>query len=169
MQEEQFPLRDRAYSAWHRRLSTRRFIGIERATRLSMIDLDAALYVEFDDQSREPLALIETARDVGQGHKVATVTAKLARRARLPAYTLLYQLANQPNPADTRYPDIRGFRVRRIWPLPEPGWRTLTPQQWANALLEIRDWSADRLDVQAANDPSWEQAAPQSATGGNDR
>lgn len=155
MQEERFSLKDRAYSAWHRRLSTRRFVGIERATRLSMIDLDAALYVEYDDKSREPLALIETARDVGQGHKVATVTAKLARRARLPAYVLLYQTGKQANPADQRYPDIDRFRVRRIWPSPESGWRTLTPQEWAQALLEIRDWSADRLDVQAANDSSW--------------
>ena len=52
MQEERYSTRDRAYSVWHRRFSTRRFIGIEAAQRLSMIDLDAALYVEYDDHSR---------------------------------------------------------------------------------------------------------------------
>lgn len=155
MQEEQFPVRDRAYSAWHRRHSTRRFVGIERATLLSMIDLDAALYVDYCDTSRDPLALIETARDVGQGHKVATVTANLARRARLPAYVCLYQVADQPNPADARYLDIKAFRVRRVWPHPDPGWRVLTPQQWADALLQIREWSALRLDQAAANDERW--------------
>jgi hypothetical protein len=155
VQEENFPLKDRAYSAWHRRLSTRRFVGIECANRLSMIDLDAALYVEYDDNNREPLALIETARDVGQAHKVATVTAKLARRARLPAYTLLYRTADDANPADSRYPDIDRFRVRRIWPAPEKEWRTLTPHQWAQALLQIRDWATLRLDLDAANDDKW--------------
>ena len=155
MQTERYTTRDRAYSAWHRASSTRRFVGIERASLLSMIDLDAALYVEYDDRAREPLALIETARDVGQLHKTATITASLARRARLPAYTLLYQTAKIHNPADTRYPDIIGFRVRRIWPQPETGWRTLTPQAWAEALLSIREWAATRLDAEAANDPQW--------------
>lgn len=45
MQEERYGNRDRTYSAWHRRLSTRRFVGLERAQLLAMIDLDAALYV----------------------------------------------------------------------------------------------------------------------------
>ena len=49
MQEEKYGTRDRAYSAWHRRKSTRRFIGIEHAQLLAMIDLDASLYVEYDD------------------------------------------------------------------------------------------------------------------------
>lgn len=66
MQEEQYGTRDLTYSAWHRRLSTRRFVGIERAQALAMIDLDAALYIEYDQGSKHPVALIETARDVGQ-------------------------------------------------------------------------------------------------------
>jgi len=68
MQEERYGQRDRAYSAWHRRLSTRRFVGIDRAQLLAMIDLDAALYVDYDDRTKEPVALIETAMDVGQDH-----------------------------------------------------------------------------------------------------
>jgi hypothetical protein len=152
MQEERYGTRDQAYSAWHRRSSTRRFVGIERATRLSMIDLDGALYVEFDDHDREPLALIETALDVGQAFKSCSVTARLAQRAGLPAYVVLYQTSDTPNPADARQLDIQRFRVRRIWPRPEPAWRTLTPRSWAEALLQIRQWSCARLDGVAAND-----------------
>src|SRR5688500_12286183 len=71
-QEERFGTRDRSYSAWHRRNSTRRFVGIERAQTLAMIDLDASLYVEYDDATKEPIALIETAIDCGQEFKPAT-------------------------------------------------------------------------------------------------
>ena len=67
--EEVTGTRDRTYSAWHRRMSTRRYVGIEAAQTLGMIDLDASLYVEYDDSTKEPLALIETARDVGQEFK----------------------------------------------------------------------------------------------------
>jgi hypothetical protein len=41
MQEERYNTRDRTYSAWHRRLSTRRFVGLERAQLLAMIDIEA--------------------------------------------------------------------------------------------------------------------------------
>ena len=65
---------------------------------------------------------------------------------------MLYAAANDPNPAEPRYRDIRALRVRRVWPKPEAQWRTLTPNAWANALLQIRAWSARRLDIEAAND-----------------
>lgn len=152
MQEETYGTRDRSYSAWHRRLSTRRFVGIDRAQLLAMIDLDAALYVEYDNGSKEPLALIETALDIGQPYKSATVTRKLARRAGVPCYCVLYSPSSQPNPADKRWRDIRQFRVRRLWPNPEKSWRVLTPQEWAAALIKIRAWSTRRLDMEAAND-----------------
>ncbi len=155
MQEERFGIRDRAYSAWHRRLSTRRFVGIEKAQLLSMIDLDGALFVEFDGASSEPLALIETAADSGQSRKVATVTRRLAERARLPAYCVLYRVGARPNPADRSQQDIDQFRVRRLWPCPEAEWRTLDPKAWAEALIQIRKWSAMRIDARAANDPEY--------------
>jgi hypothetical protein len=104
---------------------------------------------------REPLALIETARDVGQQWKGTSVSLRLARRARLPCYVVLYAAANDPNPAEPRYRDIRALRVRRVWPKPEAQWRTLTPNAWANALLQIRAWSARRIDIEAANDPQY--------------
>lgn len=148
-QEEIFGTRDRSYSAWHRRASTRRFVGIECAQTLAMIDLDASLYVEYDDGSKEPLALIETALDRGQAIKPATVTKKLARRAFpiLPAYILLYELADVNNPADTEWRDIKSFRVRRVWPEPETPWERISPDEWAQRLVRLRKWSAHRLDA----------------------
>ena len=152
MQEERFGTRDRSYSAWHRRNSTRRFVGIDRAQLLAMVDLDCSLYVEYDDSTKEPLALIETARDVGQAIKPATVTLALAKKAKLPCYVVLYSCGETLNPADPQWRDIAAFRVRRLWPKPENAWRELTPEQWAHGLLRIRQWTAKRLDA-AANDP----------------
>lgn len=151
-QEERYDTRDGAYSAWHRRESTRRFVGIERAQTLSMIDLDAPLYVEYDDKTKHPIALIETAIDVGQETKPATVTKNLARgrNPELRAYVVLYKLSKQQkNPANPRWQDIEQFRVRRIWPEPETparGWKVLTPGEWANWLVEIRKMASSPLD-----------------------
>lgn len=147
-QEERFGSRDRTYSAWHRRMSTRRFVGIERAQTLAMIDLDASLYVEAQDGVFEPLALIETARDMGQRIKPSTLTRNLARRCTpvLPAYTLLYTPSNTANPADTEWPDIASFRARRLWPNPMDEWKTFTPEGWAKFLVVLREKSAALLD-----------------------
>jgi len=145
-QEEIFNTRDRSYSAWHRRLSTRRFIGIEKAQLLAMIDLDASIYIEYDDGTKEPLALIETAEDKGQVYKTATVTLKLAQRAKIPCFVLLYKLSKNPNPADNLYSDIESFRVKRLYPKFESTWRILTPDKWAETLLSLRIWQAKKLD-----------------------
>lgn len=147
-QEECYSARDRSYSAWHRRNSTRRYVGIEKAQALAMVDVDVSLWVEYDDSTKEPLALIETAMDRGQTMKPATVTKRLAQRCypTLPAYILLYRLAETPNPADPQQPDIDQFRIRRIWPKPDAAWQTLTPQQWAEKLCELRGWSARQID-----------------------
>jgi len=147
-QEERFDTRDRSYSAWHRRMSTGRFIGIEKAQLLAMIDLDASLYVEYDDGTKEPLALIETAEDVGQDYKSATVTNRLARRAGLPCYVVLYTLdENTMNPANTKWKDIKSFRVRRLAPDPTSEWVIFTPSRWADYLLGLRQWTSARLDA----------------------
>jgi len=160
-QEERYGERDLSYSAWHRVRSIARFVGLERAQALKMVDQDAVLYLELDGATKEPLALIEVAIDVGQQSKPATTMARLAAKANLPAFTALYSLAKSANPADKRQLDIQRFRVRRVWPAPEHEWRELTPQEWAQGLLQIRSWSAARLDVQAANDALWEPAQNQ--------
>lgn len=146
MQEEKHSDRRQDYSAWHRRNSTRRFVGIENAMLLAMIDLDGALYVEYDDGDKEPLALVETAQDVGQDSKPATVTKKLAMRADLPAMLVLYHLSGRPLEADPKWQDIDYFRVKRLTPKPEQNWRTLTPKEWAETLLRLRRFGANRLD-----------------------
>jgi hypothetical protein len=149
-QEEIHNSRDRTYSAWHRRQSTRRFIGIESAQVLAMIDLDASLYVEYDDGTKEPLALIETAMDVGQAYKCCTVTRNLARRCNpiVPAYVLLYRKSDNPNPADPRYADIASFRFKCVWPQ-ETEWKIVTPVQWAKNLVDLRKWCARKVDQAA--------------------
>ncbi len=144
-QEEIYGTRDRSYSAWHRRMSTRRFVGIEKAQTLAMIDLDASLYVEYDDRTKEPIALMETARDVGQSNKPSTVTRNLARKAGLAACVVLYKTSAEKNPADPRWPDIVSFRVKRIWP-PGGNWRNITPRRWAEILVELRVIEAAKLD-----------------------
>jgi hypothetical protein len=125
-----------------------------------MIDLDMCMYVEYDDLSREPLCLVETARDVGQREKSCSVTVRLARRAKLPAYLVLYQCALEPNPADVDAPDIEGFRIKRVWPTPESEWRQLDPAEWADALVRIRTWQARKVDQELQPLPS---PAPRSA------
>jgi hypothetical protein len=158
-QEEKYGTRDRSYSAWHRRNSTKRFVGMEDAQLLAMIDLDASLYVEYDDGTKEPLALIETARDVGQAHKTATVTLNLARRADLPCFCVLYTLSDSACPGDNRWNDISQFRVKRLHPLTVaevekktyPEWEVLSPDEWAKRLLKMRRWKVERtvfLDIQ---------------------
>jgi hypothetical protein len=149
MQEEKYNGRDRTYSAWHRRMSTQRFVGMELAQTLGMIDLDASLYVEYDDNTKEPLALIETALDVGQDRKTATVTKNLARRCTsiyTPAFILLYTKSNKVNPADPLYLDIASFRAKRIWKEPETRWYHYTPSQWAKWLVGLRQFTAASLD-----------------------
>lgn len=151
MQEEKYNKRERSYSAWHRRKSTRRFIGIEKAQLLAMIDLDASVYVEYDDGTKEPLALIETARDIGQSFKTATVTKKLAIRANLPCFVVLYTLSDIKNIADPTWYDISKFRVKRLHPQPEYRWRIFKPKEWAEILLNMRQWSADEIDKEYFN------------------
>ena len=147
---ERFEVRDLSYSAWHRPESVGRFVKASRA--LTMLDLDSVLFSEYAPGNRMPLALIEVAKDVGQ-EKVADVTRHLAELAGLPAYVALYRTAANANPANPQWPDINQFRVKRLWPTPEPGWRVLTPQQWADALVQIRGWQLKRFEVRdAAND-----------------
>ena len=153
MQEERYGVRDLSYSAWHRAASIRRFVGWEHAQLLNMVDADCVLFLEYHEQNKEPLALIEAAIDVGQEYKAATAITRLAKRARIPAYLVLYRRSTEQNPADPRSLDLAGFRIKRLWPRAETSWREVPPEQWANALLRIRAWAARRLDVEAANDP----------------
>jgi len=99
MQEEKYGSRDMSYSAWHRRMSTKRFVGMKNAELLAMIDVDACMYIEYDEFGRDPVGLFEIAIDVGQSHKTATVMTNLARKANIPCAVVLYKLSRHDNPA----------------------------------------------------------------------
>lgn len=114
---EKYGKRDLTYSAWHR----------QQADHLTYIDLDG---LEYCQQCRAPLALIETARDVGQPFKATIVMRKLAEQARVPAALLFYTKAD-----DDRL--ISSFRFRLV----SPQWgdeRQLTPAEYVAWLDELR-------------------------------
>ncbi|MFT4063356.1 hypothetical protein [Paraburkholderia sp.] len=113
-----------------------------------MVDLDSVLFTEYDNARKVPLALVEVARDIGQ-EKPAGVMQQLAQLANVPAYVALYTPAPEANPANPNWSDIKSFRVKRMWPRPERGWRILTPVQWAQALVQIRGWQLRRFEVRA--------------------
>lgn len=142
-QRERYGTRDLTYSAWHRRDSTGRFVGVREATKLGMIDMDG---VEYNCDTMQPVALVESARDIGQPNKSATVTVNLARMARITAYVLLYKTSDDKNPANPACFDIQQFRVKRLWPDPMRKWLTISPQQWAENLLAIRADGECHLD-----------------------
>lgn len=149
MQEEKYGERDMSYSAWHRQRSLARYVGIEKAQLLSMIDLDGCIYIEYDKENREPLALVETAIDIDQPVKISTVTRGLAVKAGLPAYKVLYRISQNENPSNPGVFDIDRFRVKRLTPYEEREWRVLTPMEWANQLEAIRNWETDKIDWRA--------------------
>ena len=155
MQEEQHLIRDRAYGVWHRSRSISRFIGHRKAQSLTMADLDSVLFVEYGYDGKMPLALVEVAQDIGQ-EKPTGVIRELAKMSNLPAFVALYTPAPRANPASRAWHDIDQFRVKRVWPRPEPDWRTLSPAEWANALLQIRDWQLRRFSsMSAANEDKY--------------
>jgi hypothetical protein len=161
MQDERYQNRDRHYGIWHRVKSIARFLSPQQAASLTVADLDCVLFTEYHYPDKLPLCLIEVGRDIGQD-KPAGVIRKLAELANVPAYVALYTPANDPNPANPNWPDIDQFRIRRLYPFPEHGWRTLTPDQWAQALVQIRGWQLRRFEaMEAANDPFYEQAPEQ--------
>ncbi|WP_244163905.1 hypothetical protein [Caballeronia sordidicola] len=117
-----------------------------------MVDLDSVVFTEYDDAGKLPLALIEVARDIDQ-EKPSGVILRLAQLADIPAYVALYTHSASANPTGPNWPDISSFRIKRLWPRPEPGWRILSPTEWAHALVEIRGWQLRRfMNTKSAND-----------------
>lgn len=153
MQEEIYGARDLSYSKWHRASSIKRFISEKNATQLSMIDVDVCIYVEYADNLKIPLALIEVAMDVGQEYKTATVTKNLANKANIPAIVLLYKVSKtDKNPSDSKYYDIESFRYKTIGNVSPTGvvdkhWINASPEEWANTLVRIREFSIKNLGI----------------------
>jgi hypothetical protein len=57
-----------------------RWIPYADAYRITTINLDQVLWIECHQGSYEPLALIETAQDIGQRQKNVTAVTTLAKR-----------------------------------------------------------------------------------------
>jgi hypothetical protein len=162
-QHERYGTRDLSFSAFHREASLARFVGLERAKLISTIDIDFApalaptLWIEYREHDRQVLCLVETSIDTGrQDHKPATVITALAKRARVPAYLILYQRSPKQNPADPRFQDLEAMHIKRLHPRPDREWRQFTPQQYAEKLIALREWVSKRIDAEAANDPFFE-------------
>ena len=101
--------------------------------------------IEYDDWSKEPLALLELAQDIGQDLKPATVIAALARRAGIEAFVVLYTLADSANPYAPSWRDISHFRVRGVAPSPLRTWWRYSPAEYAQFLLQLRQVATGRL------------------------
>lgn len=143
-QLERHGVRGLEYSAWHRMASTMRFgLSRDEAAELSMVDIDCAYWIEYQNDGRTPVLLVETARDVGQGFKPATVLTNLARAAGIPALVVLYQLSTNSNPAAVDCADIEMFRVRRTTPRPMGGFVIMGPSEFARFLLDARHRRSD--------------------------
>jgi len=112
---ERYGTRDLAYSGWHRLLED----------DLTYIDIDGCEYCR---RCREPLALIETARDVGQDYKATTVLRRLAVRAGLPAYLVLYRLDGT---------GVEGFRVQQLLS-GDVRYRSMTTEAFSDLLRSLR-------------------------------
>jgi hypothetical protein len=122
--------RDLTYSAWHRPDRIRAYLGPRRAAQLTVIDID---WCEYCAVCREPVALIETARD-DRGNrtvKPATVTFKLAKKAAVPAYVVLYSAAGEGVDAS-----LKDFRVQQAG---QTGWVAMSPSQYAEFLWSLHE------------------------------
>lgn len=138
-QKEQFGFRDECYSAWHRTESLSRFMPYEAAKKCGVIDLDVVVWAEYNDATKEVIALIETAEDRGQGWKPASVITSLCRKAGIAGYTVLYKKSAARNPRDNKgRHDIEQFRVRRVHPAPERDFKLMAPDEYAEMLNELR-------------------------------
>lgn len=113
--DERFGERDLTYSRWHRSLED----------ELTYIDIDACEYCE---NCREPLALIETAMDVGQSFKATTVMRNLAKLAGIPAFLALY----------AEFEGSMNFRFRQVSPIYDPDWREMNGPEFADVLRFLR-------------------------------
>lgn len=124
-----------AANCWHRPTSLGRFIDPKRARKLAAFDMDL---FEFDYATNKCLLLHEfkILNQNSSGKFVPTqhntdVTVALAKQMDCTAWLTLYKLADYANPENHAYPDIEWFWNKRIWPLPEPDYISMSPQQYA--------------------------------------
>lgn len=127
----EFSAKEKAFNEWHRQDSISRYISTADARALAALDLDLCEY----SRPGGPVVLLhEVAEDRGQSGKQTKVISSLAEQAGIFALCTLYKLSDEMNPHSPGVPDISGFRVRRIWPDPQQGWKSLTPREYATYL-----------------------------------
>lgn len=135
---ERYATRSLVYSKWHRF-----YLGDNEP----MIDLDG---IEYCPECNKSLALIETARDVGQGWKPTSVLYAHAESAQTLALCVLYSVSedtDEQSGCDCQ-PDkvidgcdhgISSFRVRRVWPRPKSrAWNRMSPEEFGDRLRLVR-------------------------------
>ena len=128
-QEERTGWRDPLYSGWHRIDRLRRYLPPPVALKQTLIDIDCCEACGYCD---EPVALIELQRSSGPP-KPATITNRLARRARIPAFSVSYE-------PSTDGLDIVAFQVQRRepWDPALSGVYKYTPEEYAWFLVRLR-------------------------------
>ena len=91
---------------------------------LAMIDIDQ---VEICKKCKTPLAVVETAYDVGQNFKSFIVTQLIAERLKVPGLVTLYKV-------DLKSNEIINFRVKKLYPKESNGFYNVEPYQYVNWL-----------------------------------
>lgn len=145
--------RDLTISYWHRTRSIARFVGgIEIGQRLSMIDIDGTLFLEYERGTYRPLVLFEYAilKSHGKPDKATGVIESLARRANLPAFLVFYTISeNENRHADGNgVRDIDSFLVKKLFPDKWIEFRLHTPEQFGQLILKERKEACRELDEQ---------------------
>ena len=144
MKDERYGNRDLSYSSWHRVGSIQRYVGLEKAQSLTMFDVDAMPWVETAEYGKTPVAFIETAIDVGQTDK-KTYIGVVGKLSDMPAYVVLYKLAESSNPASPQWSDIESFRVKELYPNKDPSWKWMSAGEYANWLFSSRSKWIERM------------------------
>lgn len=135
---ERTGFRTLVYSRWHRVNRIKSLIGAVRAAKLVMVDIDSCEACAYCNQ---PMALIETAHTIREP-KNAPITALLARRAGLPAYSVSYYGAIERSHCaacgrDDESGEITQFLVRQIEPA-DPWVRLMNAECYAEFLEQLR-------------------------------
>lgn len=148
-------LADALYSQFHRTENLKQYIPRQVAVEMGLIDLDKNVvqrgmapgpWIEFCRRSSEPLVLIETALDTGQGHKTTLITERLARKADTYALCVLVK-ANEANDTIVRFRVRRIHTPRQLEPTPfDAEFKTYTPAEYATALAELHTIAKKHLD-----------------------
>lgn len=115
---ERYGTRDLTFSGWHRPPNLPEFC--------SVIDID---FLEYCNLCGALLALIETARDVGQAYKSTTVLRRLAQQSKIPAWLILYKIEND---------SVGLCRIQKIWP-DKNQMELMKPEDVKRLIIEIHE------------------------------